>query len=1095
VGIAELLGRSLTPDDDPEQLLDLIAHEYCLRQRAGESPELSEYVVRFPWLAQELEAQLGLQQLLGQGGAVEPTRGVVLRGADTASPPGYEIEEEVGRGGMGVVYRARQIALNRTVALKVVVGGSHNQPASLERLRVEAEAVARLQHPNVVQIFEVGEHGGCPFLALEYVDGSTVAREFAGMQQLLRRIAELGETLARAVDEVHRHGIVHRDLKPSNILLTVDGTPKIADFGLAKFFQEDDNDQTQSGTLVGTAPYMAPEQARGKAKSAGPAVDVYALGAILYELLTGRPPFKGQTSLDTIQQVLQLEPIPPSRLNAKVPRDLETVVLKCLEKDPSSRYTTAGGLADDLRRFLEDRPIRARRAGRAERAGRWCRRNPVLAALIASVAVLLLASTVASSVAAFRLREGQTHLRRALKAEQEAGKARLEADDALLRASLEQASADRQGRRPGSRAAGLLALAKVAASRPSRALRNQAITWMSQSDLELGRRWRAHPPDTTLIEFDPSLEFYARADDRGQIRVGRVADDFETLRLAAFRGPALRMLFGPDGRTLAAVGRPRHDEKSHLRVWDLVRGELRLDIPGIDTEALDFSADGRLIAAGQSDGLIVFHDLSSGHEVMRLRGARSPFSLAVDAEGQRIAVGYSQQPGLQVFALRTRQVVRSCPTLGGPRCQLTWHPSGRFLAAAPLDWTHDWDIHVVTIEPPDWPDMVFKGPGAPVHRLAFNHSGDLLAALANDGVLRLWSFPSAEALTSLPTDFFERGLGLRFSRDDRHLAAVIDGEDLALLNVIPNQACHEITYGHATHLTLSPDGRLLACADVPGVRIWDLEAGCLVASLTLPHVGKVGFTGNGEGLITMNLGKLREWRLERQPEGAGLARFILVREFDVRAHNFCLIEAGPTLAVMTPDDRILLFRLGKPAEVVELRHPGSNAIVLSGDGRWAATVKEGRPRAEVKLWKAERGSYLQDLTVASNMVTLAFSPDGQWLAVGNGREYRFLKTGSWEPGLIIPMEHRTNLFGPIAFAPDGTYFAIAMNNRTIRLVDAREGRELATLDNGNPAIVLTMEFSRDGRRLAVARWGHSVQVWDLPEVRRRLAEMGLNWDL
>jgi WD40 repeat protein len=259
-------------------------------------------------------------------------------------------------------------------------------------------------------------------------------------------------------------------------------------------------------------------------------------------------------------------------------------------------------------------------------------------------------------------------------------------------------------------------------------------------------------------------------------------------------------------------------------------------------------------------------------------------------------------------------------------------------------------------------------------------------------------------------------------------------------------------------------------------------------------VFKVRFTASGKDLFTVNFSVIRQWRLNHPPAGTGPIRTTLVRELHPSAYSFFLIESGRTMAVTTLGDRVLVFPLDKASEVVGLDHPGASVVVLSEDGRWAATAKEGLPNAVVKLWDAKQGRFLRDLPMASIMVTLAFSPDSGLLGLGNGREYRFLKTGSWEPGLVIPMERRTNLFGPIAFAPDGTHFAIAMNNRTIRLLDARRGQELATLDNGNPAIVHTMEFSRDGRRLAVARWGHSVQVWDLLKIRRRLDDMGLDWD-
>ena len=236
------------------------------------------------------------------------------------------------------------------------MAGSHAEPARLARVRVEAEAVARLQHPNIVQIFEVGEHAGCPYLALEYVEGSNLARAFAGMPQSPRRVAELVETLARAVHEVHRSGVIHRDLKPSNILMTGDGTPKIADFGLAKIL-EGEPTRSESGLVLGTPSYMAPEQAAGKASRVGPATDIYALGAILYELLSGRPPFVAGMPLETLLQVVSADIVPPRRLVPSIPRDLEIICLACLEKDPNRRYASAAALHEDLARFVGGRPI------------------------------------------------------------------------------------------------------------------------------------------------------------------------------------------------------------------------------------------------------------------------------------------------------------------------------------------------------------------------------------------------------------------------------------------------------------------------------------------------------------------------------------------------------------------------------------------------------------------------------------------------------------------------------------------------------------------------------------------------------------------
>jgi serine/threonine-protein kinase len=309
--------------------------------------------------------------------------------------PGYAVEGELGRGGMGVVYKARHLRLGRTVALKMLLAGEYAGPQERARFQREAEAVASLRHPNIVQVYDVDDHDGRPYFTMEFVEGGTLADKLAGAPQPARRAAALAATLAEAVQAAHRGGVVHRDLKPGNVLLTGDGTPKVSDFGLARRLGGEAG-ATRSGAPLGTPSYMAPEQAAGRASAIGPATDVYALGAILYELLTGRPPFCGETASETVLQVIHEEPAPPSRLNARVPRDLETICLKCLHKDPHKRYASAQVLADDLRRFEKGEPITARPPGPLERAAKWARRRPTAAALLAAGLLMLVGVTAAA---------------------------------------------------------------------------------------------------------------------------------------------------------------------------------------------------------------------------------------------------------------------------------------------------------------------------------------------------------------------------------------------------------------------------------------------------------------------------------------------------------------------------------------------------------------------------------------------------------------------------------------------------------------------------------------------------------------------------
>jgi serine/threonine protein kinase len=434
----------------PEELSDrtvrarLIAAEYRWRWRREPGVRRDEYLRRFPDDQTELAAHLvpswdcpGCRETLpvsdeaaetvscpkcGRAFPARPRAADTLasratepahRAAGTPWPriPGYEIVKELGSGGMGIVYLARQVGhfqLNRLVALKMILAGVQATPEDLARFEREAKAVARLHHPNIVQLYTAGEHNGRHFFAVEYVEGGNLAQKLAGTPQPQRYAAHLVEVLAQAIHYAHQQkpGIIHRDLKPANILLTTDGTPKITDFGLAKRLDSAEG-QTRTGAIVGTPSYMAPEQAQARHEAIGPATDIYALGAILYEMVTGRPPFLAETPLETILQVRTKDPVPPRRLQPNVWRDLETICLKCLEKDPRKRYPTAAALADDLRRFQEARPTLARPIPLWERLWRWCRRNPRVASLLG-----LLLLTIVTGVASVGWQWGRTRAER-----------------------------------------------------------------------------------------------------------------------------------------------------------------------------------------------------------------------------------------------------------------------------------------------------------------------------------------------------------------------------------------------------------------------------------------------------------------------------------------------------------------------------------------------------------------------------------------------------------------------------------------------------------------------------------------------------------
>ena len=504
--------------------------------------------------------------------------------------PGCEVLEFLGRGGMGVVYRARQLTLGRQVALKMIQTSGDSHYAA--RLRAEASALARLQHPNIVQIHELGEHDGRPFLLLEYLDGGTL-RQRCGKPQDPRAAATLVQTLADAIHSAHQHGITHRDLKPANVLLTRDGVPKITDFGLARLDALPaelgagqggaiPDALTASGQLLGTPHYMAPEQADRRLGQVGPVADVYALGVILYELLTGRPPFDGPTALDVVRRLLGEEALSPSRLQPGVPRDLVTICLHCLEKEPRKRYASALDLREDLRRFLAGEPIRARRVGALGQLVRWCRRNALAAASLAGIFGIFLAAFSLISWSYFRAEDA-----RKMEAKQR-------------KDAQEKERAERWGRYRSNIAAASAALQLQNSGAARSALEDAPAehrNWEWQylhSQLD-GASLVLPVPGGRILSLVLSPSGWQTAVccvDHNEVYLYDVAAGKLVHDLKGHGDKVLGVAFHPDGNQLASVS---YDET--VRVWDLASGAaVKVCHAGAVSHRIAYSADGRLIA-------------------------------------------------------------------------------------------------------------------------------------------------------------------------------------------------------------------------------------------------------------------------------------------------------------------------------------------------------------------------------------------------------------------------------------------------------------------------------------------------------------------
>jgi eukaryotic-like serine/threonine-protein kinase len=469
--LAELLviQGALTPVQ--RDLLESLSGEYISRH-GGDAGKSLATLIATPSARERLDrlGDLGLTDDYGLTADLAPVDSLGLAFSDDSDPrrddpestlptpanvvvdsrpriDGYEILEVLGAGGMGIVYKAHQERLDRFVALKMIRAGAGARPEDLVRFEAEAKAVAAIEHPNIIKIFDIGEQGGLPYFSLEFLAGGSLANKIGGKPQPVDEAARIVEVLARAISVAHQHRVIHRDLKPANVLIAADGTLKITDFGLVKRL-ESDSGQTRTGSILGTPSYMAPEQARGESLKVGPAADQYSLGAILYELLTGRPPFQGTSVLDTLEMVRSKEPVPPSQLQLKTPRDLETICLKSLEKDPARRYPDVLALAEDLRRFRAGEPILARPVSGTEHLWRWCLRNPRVASLSAAVA-LLLATLLVGSIVGFVIVSGQKHDLSVANAEKDKANVSLVAskklaDDRRIEAEKQRQEAERK---------------------------------------------------------------------------------------------------------------------------------------------------------------------------------------------------------------------------------------------------------------------------------------------------------------------------------------------------------------------------------------------------------------------------------------------------------------------------------------------------------------------------------------------------------------------------------------------------------------------------------------------------------------------------
>jgi WD40 repeat protein len=1078
--------RAADPSISMEGLIQLHAHLM---------PELGEQLFKLSAIESAARTAGVASDATNHGDAAEEPNDLDGR-SEADGPPrrfgDYELLDEIGRGGMGVVYRAWQTSLARIVALKVILAGQMAAPEEVDRFRDEAAMAAGLDHPGIVPVYAFGTCRGQPYYAMALVDGPHLGALSHARPLAQSEAAQYVRQIAEAVAHAHSQGVVHRDLKPSNVLVDADGHIRITDFGLATWIG-DGSHFTATGRILGTPDYMSPEQALADRASVGPASDIYALGAILYELIVGRPPFKSDSALATLKQVADAEPVPPRLFNPSISRDLETICLKCLEKDPARRYGSPAALADDLDRFLTNRPILARPIGKTARGWRWCRRNPAVAALSLVVVVALLGGTVVSAYFAVDARRRAEESDRAWKRADEERQRVVEhqrTSDALL--------SDVQARH-GLRLMfdefnhyGLLHLlaARQTADRLPEARDLRASLWAASHRVIKDRLVHLVGHDGAVVDVavSPDGKVFATASEDGTARMWDVKTGRPRSAPLVHAGAVNMLTFSRDSQLLATAS---HDHTA--RLWRTATGEphgrpMRHQ-GGVVAVAL--SPNGRFVATGSNDSTVRIWDAATGNPIGVPMPHNHPVAAVVFSPSGKLLASSTHEGTVHVWkADEWKPAFEPLKFRCGPRTRMSnpdnliFSPNEKLLATVgrratdKLNPKRGVQLIDTTTGKTIGPELEHS---TSVRSLAFSSDGNILVTASASGWVHVWSPVTGKKLATRDAHAGEIS-SLAISADGKSLVTGSWDASVKLWAIDETDAAlhYRKSFRHFDRVWkvgFTPDGsRLVSASEDRSARVWSGQEPVFASRLSSgPSVTSADMSGDGKLVVTASKDHDAQIRdsLTGQPVGNPLRHDSPVVQALFSPDGTLVATASKSGSA---DGQIVLWRTDDGRRHGDtLPHPGVMLLAFRPDGKMLASASDD---GTVRFWDVATGRlHSETKPHAQRPTTLTFSRDG-CLFGSNSSDGTVgvwdLKAGRVRPGPLLPGSSNVQT---LAFSPQGDLLATGGWDSTVRLWSAASGTSLGQpLQHGRA--VSDISFSSDGKLLASASDDRNVRLWD-----------------